>query len=170
MAPAQVKALAVSDTEAAVAGRAGQSMPGAISGQCVAFQSSDRSYAVDIMSVQEIRSWSETMFIPGQHPASNGVMDIRGEVVEVYDLGALLGGERTDPTEGHVVLVLTLGARIVGILVDAVSDIIQIEADALQPPPGSVGRGMKQVVKGIVTHQDRMVALLDLDPAIGSAA
>lgn len=138
------------------------------SGQCVAFSSCGRSYAVDIMSVQEIRSWSQTTPVPGQHPASNGVMDIRGGVIEVYDLGALFGAGHTEPTDGHVILVLKLGDATVGILVDAVSDIIQIEREDLQPPPGNIETRMRDVVRGIVTRGDQMVALLDLGPAIGS--
>ncbi len=138
-------------------------------GQCVAFSVNGLNYAVDIMLVQEIRSWSPTSTIPGQHPASMGVMDIRGEVVEVYDLSALLGGAATKATSGHVVLVLALGTAVVGILVDGVSDIIQINDENLQPAPRSSTSKLDGVVKGIVTLSDHMVALLDLSRVIGSS-
>ena len=138
-------------------------------GQYVAFSSGGRSYAVDIMSVNEIRSWSPTTGIPGQHPASIGVMDIRGEVIEVYDLSALLGSDRTVATEGHVVLVLAINATMIGILVDAVSDIMQVGVDKIQPPPGDGTKGGRRVVSGLVKQNDRIVAILDLSRAIGSS-
>ena len=119
------------------------------------------------MSVQEIRSWSPTTAIPEQHHASVGVMDIRGEVIQVFDLSALLGVGHTEATEGHVVLVLTVGQAVAGVLVDAVSDIIQVDGGTLQPPPSIGGRGRDGVVTGIVKQGDLLVAILDLSRVIG---
>jgi purine-binding chemotaxis protein CheW len=138
------------------------------SSQYVAFSSGGRAYAVDIMSVQEIRSWSPTSEIPDQHHAAVGVMDIRGEVIQVLDLSAILGGIRTEITEGHVILVLSINGETAGILVDSVSDIIQVNNKDLRPPPGSRKSGNSGVVRAVVKQDDTIVAILDLSKVIGS--
>lgn len=136
-------------------------------GQYVTFSCTGRNYGVDIMSVREIRSWSPTTELPDQPNAACGVLDIRGEVIQVFDLSAVLGGSRTQVTDGHVVLVLSISGHTVGILVDAVSDIIHVGKDDMRPSP-SAGRGGNKVVKGIVKHEENIVAILDLSSVISS--
>lgn len=139
------------------------------SSQYVAFSSGGRNYAVDIMQVQEIRSWSPTSEIPEQHHAAIGVMDIRGEVIQVFDLSAVLGSGRTEASEGHVILVLSINGETGGILVDSVSDIIEVNHNKMQPPPGSKHNGGSSgVVRAVVKQDDMIVSILDLSRMIGS--
>ncbi|MCZ4271303.1 chemotaxis protein CheW [Maritalea porphyrae] len=133
-------------------------------GQFVTFICCNNAYGIDIMSVREIRSWSPTTILPDQPHAACGVLEIRGEVIQVYDLGMLLGLGCIEATDGHVVLVISLEAQTIGILVDSVSDIIQVKAKALRPPPaGSIGRG---IVEGLIKHEDRMLSILNLEPVL----
>lgn len=136
-------------------------------GQFVTFGCCGNAYGIDIMAVREIRSWSPTTNLPDQPHTAVGVLDIRGEVIQVYDLGMLLGTGRIDVTDGHVVLVISLDGQDIGILVDSVSDIIQSGTDDMRPAPTNGGRG---IVKGLIKHEERMVAILDLAPVLTNAA
>jgi purine-binding chemotaxis protein CheW len=146
------------DDEAAAAASTGN-------GQYVTFSCGGRAYGVDIMSVREIRSWSPTTELPDQPDTGCGCLDIRGEVIQVYDLGAVLGGGRIQADHGNVVLIVAIGSQTVGILVDAVSDIIHVGADDMRPAPAN-GRAGPRVVAGVAMHDDRMVAILDLAPIV----
>eukprot|EP01035_Chromulina_nebulosa_P000755 gene755-1021_t len=131
--------------------------------QFVTFSTGDKSFGVDIMSVREIRSWSPTTQLPGRPFGAKGVLDIRGSVVEVYDLSAILGSDATEPKPGHVVLVVAMGATDVGILVDSVSDIIFAEPGDFRDAPMSGTASESAKVSGLVQQKDRLIAILDLN-------
>lgn len=130
--------------------------------QFVTFTSSDRAYGVDIMAVREIRSWSPITEVPEAPYGSLGVLDIRGKIVQVFDLATLLGSHsRSDDTSGRVVLVVSPGKRDVGLLVDTVSDIIFIQGDQLRDAPNSEpGQGK---LRNLVKVDDRLIGILDID-------
>jgi purine-binding chemotaxis protein CheW len=130
--------------------------------QFVTFRAGDQAYGIDIMAVREIRSWSPTTQLPDGPLGACGVLDIRGSVVEVYDLSEMLGGPRTQPRPGHVVLVVSKGKDNVGILVDAVSDIIFAEQDEYRPAPSAGRNDASKRVSGLVRQEDRLIAILNL--------
>ena len=131
--------------------------------QFVTFTCSDRAFGVDIMSVREIRSWSLTTELPGQPHGAKGVLDIRGSVVQVYDLAVMLGGQGGQSNAAQVVLVVSLDRQDVGLLVDTVSDIIFAQPEDLRPVPlSSTGRG-NAMVTGMFKNEDRLIAILNLD-------
>jgi purine-binding chemotaxis protein CheW len=131
--------------------------------QFVTFTCSDRAFGIDIMSVREIRSWSPTTELPGQPHGARGVLDIRGSVVQVYDLAVMLGGQGGQANTGQVVLVVSLDRQDVGLLVDSVSDIIFAQPEDLRSVPLSTsGRG-NSMVKGMFKNEDRLIAILNLD-------
>ncbi len=131
--------------------------------QFVTFSAGGRAFGIDIMAVREIRSWSPTTDLPDAPSGARGVLDIRGSIVEVYDLSMLLGGPATAAMPGHVVLVVAFEGIDIGILADAVSDIIVAEpADFRHTPttgrvPGQPGR-----VAGLVRHEESLVTILNL--------
>ena len=154
----------------------GQVQPIAVSApnQFVTFNSGERAFGVDIMAVREIRSWSPTTELPGQPSSATGVLDIRGKIVQVYDLRAMIGGRGAghESGAGQVVLVVSLGEQDVGILVDTVSDIIFADRDDMRPAPASRGGYGPKVVSGLVKNDSRLIAILDLQalfPDDGSA-
>lgn len=137
---------------------------GVAEGQYVTFSCGATAYAVPIMAVREIRSWQPTTPLPGRVGAARGVLDIRGMVVEVFDLAALLGGNPITPSTASVVLVLALESKVVGILVDAVSDIIQSRPGDLMPVPVQNVDGLwTGQVSAMISQQERLIAILDLD-------
>jgi purine-binding chemotaxis protein CheW len=131
--------------------------------QYVTFDCSARSFGIDIMSVREIRSWSPTTELPGQPRGARGVLDIRGRVVQVYDLATMLGTSTSAETsKSQVVLVVSLSDQDVGIVVDTVSDIIFATSDNVRPVPNG-GRQNSGMVSTLVKVGDRLIAVLDLN-------
>ncbi len=131
--------------------------------QYVTFALGDRLFGVDIMSVDEIRQWTSATPLPHQPEWNRGVLNLRGAIVPVHDLRARLGGKLTEPTPSHVVVIASIRGQSVGILVDAVSDILTIRAEQIRPLPPNVCEVDESTISGLVSTGDSMVALLDLN-------
>jgi purine-binding chemotaxis protein CheW len=130
--------------------------------QYVAFELGDRLYGVEITSVREIRQWSRATELPNQPHYGRGVLDIRGEVVPVHDLRARFGGPMVEVTDSHVVLIVLIRNMSMGILVDAVSDIIDLSAADMRPVPEGARDAEHETISHLANHDDRMIALINL--------
>ena len=130
--------------------------------QYITFTIDQEEYGTPILTVQEIRGWMKTTPLPNMPSFVKGVTNLRGNIVPVFDLRARFGGKPTDVTERHVVIMVQLHNRTIGLLVDAISDILTIDAAQIQPPP--VGNLMIdiQYVDGLVATDERMVALVNV--------
>lgn len=131
--------------------------------ELIAFRIGDQEFCVDIMSVREIRGWVAATPLPRSPSYVKGVINLRGAVLPIIDLGARLGLKTTEPTARHVIMVVNLGERTIGLLVDAVSDIINLTDDAVQPTPDVASDQVKTFVKGLFSVEDRLVSLIALD-------
>lgn len=135
--------------------------------QFVTFTVEGRAYAVDIMCVREIKAWTETTRLPHQPEFMRGVLNLRGSIVPVQDLRARFGMGQTEATEDHVVVIVVVEDRLLGILVDAVSDILTVDSDQIKDvPQGSVEVG-EDFLEGLVNTDDGMVAILTLTLLFG---
>ncbi len=131
--------------------------------QYVSFAVGHEQYAVDIMSVREIKGWTEVTSLPNQPEYVRGVLNLRGAVLPIVDLQRRLGGQMTETTPRHVIVIVALGNRQVGMLVDAVSDILDVATDKIQPVPETNARDDARVLSGFLTDDEQMVAMLDLE-------
>jgi purine-binding chemotaxis protein CheW len=129
----------------------------------VSFRIGDQEYCVDIMSVREIRGWTPATAVPHSPSYVRGVINLRGAVLPIVDLASRLGLEPPKPTQRHVIIVTQVGAHIVGLLVDAVSDILTITDQKLQPTPDVASETAKAFVKGLLTVDDRMIRYIALE-------
>lgn len=136
--------------------------------QYVSFAAGAEQYAVDIMSVREIKGWTDITTLPNQPEYVRGVLNLRGAVLPIIDLQCRLGGGLTETTQRHVVVIVALEARQVGLLVDAVSDILDVADDKIQPVPETHGREDARVFSGFLTDETEMVAMLDLPRLLGA--
>ncbi len=134
--------------------------------QFVTFLVDDRSYGLDINVVREIKQWSPTTQLPNQEVYIRGVLNLRGTIVPVHDLRARFSGVLTEATENHVVVIVWIGTKTVGILVDAVSDIISVTTDEIKPVPTEKSSGEPSIISGLVKSDEDMTALLDINVLI----
>ena len=133
--------------------------------QLIAFSIGDQTYGVEITTVREIRAWNGATPLPNTREFVRGVINLRGTIVPIFDLRARFGEGQTSPTKNHVVVVMSVGDKWVGILVDAVSDILTVSKDDIHNVPE--GNTMDtELLNGIVTHESRMVGLIDLQAVV----
>lgn len=129
--------------------------------QLIAFSIGEQVYGVEITTVREIRAWNGATPLPNTREFVRGVINLRGTIVPIYDLRARFGDGQTSPTKTHVVVVMSVGDKWVGILVDAVSDILTVPRDDIHSVPEGNGEDT-ELLSGIITHDSRMVGLIDL--------
>ena len=131
--------------------------------QFVTFTIGDEEYGVDIMAVREIKGWSETTMLPNAPEYMRGVLNLRGLIVPIFDLRRRFGGQHTETTKLHVIIIIAVGDRMLGLLVDAVSDILSVGEEEVRGVPKMNRRVDDEYLSGLVTVKDRMVALLHVE-------
>lgn len=129
--------------------------------ELLSFRVEDQEYSVDIMSVREIRSWTKATSIPHAPDYVRGVINLRGTVLPVVDLALRLGIRSQEPNERSVIIVVDIGGRAVGLRVDAVSDILSVPSDALQPPPDLMSEEAADFIRALTIVEGRMIRVLD---------
>jgi purine-binding chemotaxis protein CheW len=131
--------------------------------QYLTFALGDEEYGVAILNVQEIKGYAPVTPIPNTPPYVKGVMNLRGTIVPVIDLRLRLGMPATAYGPFTVIVVLAVGAKVVGAIVDAVSDVLTLpDADVQKTPDLAVGTDMR-FVGGIAQAGGKLVVLLDAD-------
>ena len=131
--------------------------------ELIAFRIGAQEFCVNIMAVREIRGWTPATPLPRSPVFLRGVINLRGAVLPIVDLAARLGFEPTQPTQRHVIIVAQVGHQVIGLLVDAVSDILTINDDSIQPPPEVASEMVRTFVQGLLAIDGRMVSLISLD-------
>jgi purine-binding chemotaxis protein CheW len=131
--------------------------------ELISFQIGEQEFCVDIMSVREIRGWTPATPLPRTPAFVRGVINLRGAVLPIVDLGSRLGLKMTEPTERHVIIVTRIEEQLVGLLVDAVCDIITVRDDQIQSTPDVASDLVQQFVKGILSMEGRMISLIYLE-------
>jgi purine-binding chemotaxis protein CheW len=155
----------MSYSESGAPGEAGPGEPR----QIVTFNVGDRIFGIDVGVVREIKGWQETTPLPHAAHYVRGVINLRGLILAVYDLRARLGGGVTEPSPKHVNLVVDVGERTAGILVDSVSDIVDVPGAAIRPAPAVATDGL-DLIEGVALLEGAVVALLRLETVLGDAA
>ncbi len=136
--------------------------------ELISFRVGDQDYCVDIMAVREIRGWSPATQLPQQPPYMRGVINLRGTVLPIMDLAGRLGLPMVEPTVRHVIIVVKAGDRIMGMMVDAVSDILSVTPEMAQETPDLACDDVKTFLDGIITLEGRMISEIALDRLLPS--
>ena len=131
--------------------------------ELIAFRIGDQEFCVNIMSVREIRGWTPATPMPHAPPYVMGIINLRGAVLPIVDLSARLGMQEAEPSARHVIIVAQVKSRIVGLLVEAVSDILTITEENIQPVPEISSDLEKQYARGILAVDKRMICMIELD-------
>jgi len=140
--------------------------------QFLTFIMSTEEYGVDILRVQEIRGWDSVTPIPNCPPYIKGVINLRGTIVPIVDLRERFGLESVEYGQTTVVIVLKVigetSERIMGIVVDAVSDVYNIKNEDMKPAPDFGSVVSIEFVSGLATIDEKMLIILDIDTMLNS--
>lgn len=142
----------------------------AAQGQYLTFRLHDEEYGIDILKVQEIRGLSRITPIPNAPAHIRGVINLRGAVVPVVDLRVRFQITDEGDEKSAVIIVVNIGNRVMGLIVSAVSDVVNFDTDAVQPPPEFGERVDTSFIVGMAKHHETLVMLLDIDQLLGDDA
>ena len=138
--------------------------------QFLTFFLNEEEYGVEILRVQEIRSWSAPMPLPHAPSYIKGVINIRGDIVPIADLRERLGLASVSRSATTAVVVLRVGSgertRTMGVVVDAMSDVTNVSASNIKAPP-DFAEAAHSMAKGIATVSEKMITILDVDQLFG---
>jgi purine-binding chemotaxis protein CheW len=138
--------------------------------QVLTFVLGSETYGVDILRVQEIRGWSSVTKIPHAPPHVLGVLNLRGSIVPIVDMRMQFNLERAEYTAVTVIIVLSVqsrkGKRDFGVVVDGVSDVVDVDDSQVKPAPDLGCREATEHIRGLMPVADKMVVLLDIDRLI----
>ena len=140
--------------------------------QYLTFIMADEEYGVDILRVQEIRGWESVTPIPNSPGHIKGVINLRGTIVPIIDLRQRFGLTEVNYGPLTVVIVLKVGTkkgdRVMGIVVDAVSDVYSLSGEDMKSAPDLGDQVNTSYIKGLVNVNNKMVILLDIDELLGA--
>jgi purine-binding chemotaxis protein CheW len=120
-------------------------------------------YAIDILKVQEIRGYEAPTTIANAPAFLKGVINLRGTIVPIVDLRIKFGVGTADYTPFTVVIILNLGSRVVGMVVDSVSDVTMLRQDSIRPAPEFSASVDTRYIKGLCTLDERMLIVVDIE-------
>ena len=138
-------------------------------GEFLSFRLGAEEYGIDILSVQEIRSYEEPTRIANAPEFIKGVVNLRGVIVPVVDMRIKLNCAKVDYNALTVVIVLSVHDRVVGLVVDSVSDVIRLSHDHIKAAPQISTTLDAGFITGIASVGERMLILADIEALIGSA-
>jgi purine-binding chemotaxis protein CheW len=126
--------------------------------ELISFLIDDQEFCLDIMAVREIRGWTPATPLPHSPPFVRGVINLRGAVLPILDLKARLGLGESQPNARSAIIVVHIGRRLVGLLVDGVSEILAADTAAVQPTPNVGCDVVSRFVRGIIALEGRMIS------------
>jgi len=155
------------------AARSGQSDarsgPAAAHGEFLTFRLGGEEYGIDILRVQEIRSYEQPTRIANAPEFIKGVVNLRGVIVPIIDLRVKLNCPSAEFNAFTVVIVLNIRGRVVGAVVDAVSDVLELGGDAIKPAPMMNAQVDMSYITGIANVGERMLILMDIQALMSSS-
>jgi purine-binding chemotaxis protein CheW len=138
--------------------------------QFLTFRLQDEEYGIEILRVQEIKGFSRVTPIPNTPRFVRGVLNLRGEVVPILDLRTRFNMPETDYNSFTVIIVVNVGQKVVGLVVDAVSDVLNVGPREIEPVP-DLGAGIDvSFLTGMAKAGERLVTLLNVDRLIDPEA
>ena len=140
----------------------------AVGGEFLTFRLGAEEYGIDILKVQEIRSYEQPTRIANAPAFIKGVVNLRGVIVPIVDLRLKLGCETAEYNSFTVVIVLNVKGRVVGAVVDSVSDVLALNADSVKPAPEMSSAIDTAYITGIGSVAERMLILMDIEGLMAS--
>lgn len=139
--------------------------------QYLTFTLADEDYGIDILRVQEIRGWDETTRLPNTPEFVRGVINLRGNIVPIYDLRLRFGMPFREYTKNTVVIIIktaetNANSKSIGIVVDAVADVLHGHHIDVTQSPDFGSQSVTNAISGLATFDEKMVVLIDVDKLV----
>lgn len=149
-------------------GAGGATTAGTHRNEFLTFALGTEAYGIEILKVQEIRGYDAVTKIPNSPAFLKGVINLRGTIVPIIDLRIKLNFPDVEYTKFTVVIVLNLTNRVVGIVVDSVSDAITLLPEQIKPAPDFASSFDTAYILGLATAEERTLILMDIERMLGS--
>jgi purine-binding chemotaxis protein CheW len=134
--------------------------------QLVTFTLGSEQYAVDILKVQEINRMSDIARVPNSPAYVEGVINLRGRVIPVVNLRDRFGLAEKARDEQSRIMIMDIQGLTIGVMVDAVSEVLRIPASTVEPTPPMATEISSRFIRGIAKLEDRLIILIDMDQLI----
>jgi len=141
----------------------------AAASQYLTFSLGQAEYGIELLKVQEIKGYSAITPIPNTPAHIKGVMNLRGAVIPIVDLRVRFGMESIDYTQFNVIIVINVGTKVMGLLVDSVSDVLNVGPDDIRPSPDFGARADTRFISGMASTGDKVAVLLDIGALLSEA-
>ncbi len=141
----------------------------ALGREFLTFRLGAEEYGIDILRVQEIRGYEQPTRIANAPSFIKGVINLRGVIVPIIDLRLKFGLENAEYNTFTVVIILNIASRVVGIVVDQVSDVIELTGEQIKPAPEFSGEIDASFIQGLGQVGERMLILTDIEKLMSSA-
>lgn len=149
------------------------SEPEDLGDEYLGFTLEGETYCVDILSVKEIRGWTEPTLLPNSPSYVKGIINIRGDIVPIMDIRDRYHMSKSSYTETTVIIILSVktqaGTRVMGIVVDAVSDVLNIKEEKIKDAPKNGNKLNDENVRGLYNHNNRVYVILNVDSILDLA-
>lgn len=129
----------------------------------IAFRVGEQEFCVEITSTREIRGWSHATRLPHSPDYIIGVINLRGIILPIMDLSARLGMGSSKPSERHVIIVVKVHDKTIGLLVDSVSDILDVGPDHLRAVPEVNPSMQNEMFRRVIVMDDRIICEIALE-------
>jgi purine-binding chemotaxis protein CheW len=137
--------------------------------QFVTFKLAGQKYAMDILKVQEINNLKEITPVPNAPAYVEGAINLRGKVIPVLNLRKKFHLEQKDLGESNKIIIIDIRGTITGIIVDAVSDVLRVPEDVVEPPPPVSSSVRSELIRGVAKLADGLIIVLDMDRLLDDA-
>lgn len=134
----------------------------------IVFRLHNEEYGVEVSQVRSIERMEHITRVPRTPEFVKGVINLRGVVTPIVDLRSRLGLEAVPYTDSTRIIIVSVGEVEVGLIVDAANDVIDIPADAIEPPPKVVGGVEAVYLRGVAKLEKRLLILLNLDKVLNT--
>jgi purine-binding chemotaxis protein CheW len=132
----------------------------------ILFELAGTTYGVRSRFVQQIEMIEDVASVPNAHPAFDGVVLVRGQVIPALNLRTRFGFDRIERNLRSRLVVISVGARVVGMIVDTAREFIKIPTESIEPPPEALTGLSGRYLEGIATIDERMILVLNLDAVL----
>jgi len=134
--------------------------------QLVSFHIEEEEFAVDILNIQGINRMMNITRVPNTPAFVEGIINLRGQVIPVVNLRKRLGFPPKEPDKATRIIVVEIGKRIIGFIVDSVNEVLRINSSITEPPPPMVAGVDSEYITAVGKLEDRLLILLDLQKVL----